>query len=348
VENLAARLDDLFRLLTGGRRTALPRQQTLRATLDWSYELLPKAERVVLRRLAVLPGPFMLEAACAVAADGDITAPDVIDLISNLVSKSMIAATLSGALVSYRLLETTRAYALEKLIASDEFDATARRHAEYYRAVFERAAAEWETQTTDDWLAAYAGRIDNLRAALDWAWSTHGDAAIGVALTAAALPLWIQLSLWDECRARVDRALAHLDRASSRGTRDEMQLWTARAWFLFNSNGPAPETVAAWTNALQMAEHLANVDYQLRALWGLWACHLARGEYRNALALADRFAQLAQGLRPLARSVRPSRSTFAPRPFSVRSADRSAAYPRANAVAARSSRSGAAPRTQQH
>jgi predicted ATPase len=295
VENLAVRLDDLFRLLTGGRRAAVPRHQTLRATLDWSYELLPEAERVVLRRLAVLAGPFMLEAACAVAADGDLTASDVIDSISNLVSKSMIAATLSGVLVSYRLLETTRAYALEKLIDSDEFDPTARRHAEYYRAVFERAAAEWETHSTDDWLAAYAGRIDNVRAALDWAWSARGDAAIGVALTAAAVLLWIQLSLPDECRARVDRALANLDRVSSRGTRDEMQLWAARAWSLFYLEGPVPETVAAWTKALQMAEHLAHVDHQLRALWGLWACHLIRGEYPNVLALADRFAKLAQG-----------------------------------------------------
>jgi predicted ATPase len=237
----------------------------------------------------------MLEAACAVAADVDINACDLIDAISNLVSKSMIAATLSGALVRYRLLETTRAYALEKLISSDEFDATARRHAEYYRAVFERAASEWETHSTDDWLAAYAGHIDNVRAALDWAWSARGDASLGVALTAAAVPLWIQLSLLDECRARVDRALAHLDRASSRGTRDEMQLWVARAWVLFHSKGPVPEAEAAWTNVLQMAEHLAHVDYQLRALWGLWAGHLMRGDYPNALALADRFAKLAQG-----------------------------------------------------
>jgi predicted ATPase/DNA-binding winged helix-turn-helix (wHTH) protein len=295
VENLAVRLDDLFRLLIGGRRAALPRHQTLRATLDWSYELLPEAERAVLRRLAVLPGPFMLEAACAIAADADITACDIINSISSLVSKSMIAATLAGALVRYRLLETTRAYALEKLIGSDEFDSTARRHAEYSRAVFERAMAEWETHSTDQWLAAYAGRLDNVRAALDWAWSARGDAALGVALTAAAVPLWIQLWLLDECRTRVDQALANLDRASSRGTRYAMQLWAARAWSLFNSKGPAPETVAAWTNALQMAEHLEHVDYQLRALWGQWACHFARGEHSNALVLANRFSKLAQG-----------------------------------------------------
>jgi predicted ATPase/DNA-binding winged helix-turn-helix (wHTH) protein len=294
VAELAARLDDLFRLLTHGRRTALPRHQTLRATLDWSYELLPKVERTVLRRLAVLPGYFMLEAACAIAADGDLTADDVIDSISNLTSKSMIAATLSGALVRYRLLETTRTYALEKLIASDEFDATARRHAEHYRAVFQRAASEWEMHSTDEWLASYAGRIDNVRAALDWAWSTRGDAAIGVALTAATVPLWTELSLSDECCARVDQAIANLDTASSRGTREEMQLWAARAWSIFYLKGPVPETVA-WTNVLHMAERLADVDYQFRALWGLWTCHLMRGEYPNALALADRFATLAQG-----------------------------------------------------
>ncbi|MDB6088274.1 MAG: hypothetical protein JWN85_1058 [Gammaproteobacteria bacterium] len=264
VENLAARLDDLFRLLTDGWRTALPRHQTLRATLDWSYDLLPKTERVVLRRLVVLPGPFMLEAACTVAVDGDITACDVIDSISNLVSKSMIAATLSG----YRLLETTHAYALEKLIGSDEFDSTARRHAQYYRAVFERAAAEWEARSTDEWLAAYAGIIDNLRAALDWAWSARGDVAIGVALTAAAVPLWIQLSLRDECREGVDRALANLDRTSSRGTRDEMQLWAARAWSLYNSKGPVPETVDACANVLQRGDHAGARPHLERMLDG--------------------------------------------------------------------------------
>jgi predicted ATPase len=294
VKELAARLDDLFQLLTGGRRTALPRHQTLRATLDWSYELLSEVERTVLRRAAVLPGSFTLETACAVAADGDITASDVIDSISNLVSKSMIASTLSGAFVRYRLLETTRAYALEKLSMSDEFDSTARRHAEYYRAVFERAESEWETHSTDEWLATYAGCLDNVRAALDWEWSARGDADIGVALTAAAVPLWIELSLLDECRARVDQALANLDRASSRGTRAEMQLWAGRAWSLVNSSAPVSETETAWTHALEIAEPLVHVDYQLRALWGLWTCYYTRGEYPQALALADRFVKLAQ------------------------------------------------------
>ena len=122
VEELAGRLDDCFHLLTGGRRTALPRHQTLRATLDWSYQLLPEIERVVLRRLAIFAGGFTLQAASAIAATGEIAGSDIFDCIANLVAKSLVAADLGGATVWYRLLETTRAYALEKLTESGEFE----------------------------------------------------------------------------------------------------------------------------------------------------------------------------------------------------------------------------------
>src|SRR5438105_6129964 len=207
VEELAARLDDCFHLLTGGRRSALPRHQTLRATLDWSYQLLPELERVVLRRLAIFAGGFTLQAASAVAAIGEIAGSDIVDCAANLVAKSLVAADLGGATTWYRLLETTRAYALEKLTQSGEFDQVARRHAEYYRDLFERAEVELQTRPASEWLAAYGRRIDNLRAALDWAFSPGGDASIGVAVTAAAVALWMHLSLMVECTGRVERAL---------------------------------------------------------------------------------------------------------------------------------------------
>ena len=126
-------------LLTGGRRTALPRHQTLRATLDWSYELLTEPERVVLRRLAIFAGTFSLEAAGAVAASSEIAPSDVVDGVSSLVAKSLVAAEVDGTIARYRLLDTTRAYALEKLAESGERELLARRHAEYYRDLFERA-----------------------------------------------------------------------------------------------------------------------------------------------------------------------------------------------------------------
>src|SRR6266536_4214324 len=135
VAGVAARLDDRFRLLTGGSRT-LPRHQTMRATLDWSYELLSESERVVLRRLGVFVGAFTLDAASAVAAGVDIPASEVAESVANLVGKSLVSADVGGALVDYRLLETTSAYAREKLIESGELEDFARRHAEYYRDLF--------------------------------------------------------------------------------------------------------------------------------------------------------------------------------------------------------------------
>jgi predicted ATPase len=177
IEEVAARLDDRFQLLTRGRRTALPRQQTLRAALDWSYELLPEPERVILRRLSVFAGNFALEAAAAVAAGHEIARSEVVEVLSDLVAKSLVLTEYNGRTERYRLLDTTRAYALEKLTQSGELDAVARRHAEFYRDLFERAETEWETRPTTEWLADYGWRLDNLRAALDWALSPGGDAS---------------------------------------------------------------------------------------------------------------------------------------------------------------------------
>ncbi len=133
----------------------MPRHQTLRATLDWSYELLAEPERVILRRLAIFAGSFSLEAAGAVTASPEIAPSEVVDGVSSLVAKSLVAAELDGAVARYRLLDTTRAYALEKLSDSGELETIARRHAEYYRDLFERAETEWETRPTAEWLAEY-------------------------------------------------------------------------------------------------------------------------------------------------------------------------------------------------
>jgi predicted ATPase len=186
IEALAARLDDRFRLLTGGRRMVPPRHQALRATLDWSYELLAEPERVILRRLAVFAGPFSLEAAAAVAVSPELSVPDVIEGLLGLVAKSLVVAEGEGAVARYRLLDTTRAYALEKLEKSGERERLSHHYAEHYRHLFERAEVEWETRPTVEWLDDYGWCVDNLRAALDWAFSPGGDASIGVALTAAS------------------------------------------------------------------------------------------------------------------------------------------------------------------
>ena len=261
VEELAKRLDDRFQLLTGGRRTALPRHQTLRATLDWSYELLPEPERVLLRRLAVFAGAFSLEAAGAVVASAEIASPDVVDGISSLVAKSLVVAEVEAAIPRYRLLDTPRAYAIEKLAESGECEQLARRHAEYYRDLFERAEVELERRPTAARLGDYGRRMESLnsggaesakldrtggvteawtevhgpvinevRAALDWAHRDGGDPTLAVDLTAAATSIWIHHLLIDECRERIEQAIALIAKGVVRSdTRRDMLLFAKLA-----------------------------------------------------------------------------------------------------------------------
>jgi len=224
VKGLAAQLDDRFAVLTKGRRTALPRHQTLRATMDWSYDLLSEIEQLVFRRLAVFQGDFTMDAAAAVAVDERIEAANVIEGIANLAGKSLVTTDISGDVTCHRLLDTTRSYALEKLAESGERERIVRRHAEHYRSLFERAEGEAAARPSGDWLADDAREIDNLRAALDWSFSLDGDPALGLNLIAASAPLWFRLSLNSEYRRRVERALRLLSDLSEQDSLVEMRL----------------------------------------------------------------------------------------------------------------------------
>ena len=160
-------------------------------------------------------------------------------------------------------------------------------------SALQKAAAEWEVRPAAEWLSSYKPRIANLRAALDWAFSPTGDASVGVTLTVAAVPLWMRLSLVDECRERVEQALSALAHGGNQGTPEEMQLCAALGASLLYTTGPSPETGATWTRALEIAEGLEDTECQLRALRGFWAHRLNNGEYRAALMLAQRFSSLA-------------------------------------------------------
>jgi len=167
VRELSTLLEDRFRLLRQGRRTALSRHRTLAAALDWSYEFLPETERTILRRLSVFAGAFTLDSATAVIAGSGILGPEAVESLANLVAKSLVSADIGGAVAQYRLLDTTRAYALQKLAENGELDALERRHAEHHRNLFEQAEPEWETQPTAEWLAEYERKIDDIRSALN-------------------------------------------------------------------------------------------------------------------------------------------------------------------------------------
>jgi predicted ATPase/DNA-binding winged helix-turn-helix (wHTH) protein len=206
VEKLAQKLEESFRLLTLGWRSSLPRQQTLRATLDWSYGLLAERERTVLRRASVFRGSFSLEAVCSIAADEESDEFEVADLLSQLVARSLVVAELNEGRTRYRLLDIIRAYGFEKLDEAREAGTILRRHAEYFRGLLRDAWADWFRMSDARWYGIYAIELDNVRSALDWAMSPRGDRPIAVALAGSSGQLWFSLSLRPEARQRLDAA----------------------------------------------------------------------------------------------------------------------------------------------
>ncbi len=209
IEMLAQALDTTL-LGVGGARTAPPRQQTLRALLDWSYELLSEDERHVLTRLAVFAGGFTWEAADAVCADANFPDERIVAILTWLVNKSLIAVDVTSPAARYSMLETTRAYARERLIESGQFDVAARSHAEYYRASLTRANAAYAEPSVALWLAPLAAEVDNYRAALRWAFGDRGDIGLGADIAAAQTSVLDLLSFVPEAIAWCESALAAL------------------------------------------------------------------------------------------------------------------------------------------
>jgi predicted ATPase len=293
VHGLASRLEDRLRLFGSSRRAVAARHRTMRATLDWSYDLLSEAEKRTLNRLAIFAGGFTLPAAGLALGDLDSKEEDVITHVLELVAKSLIAADVRGDESRYRLLDTTRAYARELLVKTGEFHLIARRHATFFRTLIEQAEAEWDTRPTAEWVSAYAPQIDDVRAALDWAFSPDGDTVLGIALTAAAVPLWFEMWLLEECRVRAERALKILEATAWKDDRRMVRLYAAVALSQAYTTDVARDTYAAWATALEIAESLDDPEYQLRALWGMWGTQVNRGHFNEGLALANRFLRLA-------------------------------------------------------
>lgn len=243
---IAARLEDVFRLLTGGSKAALPRQQTLRATIDWSFALLSPEEQTLLRRLSVFVDGFSLEGATAVASGGAIDEFDVLDLLGALVDKSLVNADTSGAVTRYRMLETTRHYAREKLAASDEAGRF-RLMAEYMAAFFARAEASWPTTPTQRWLNEFAPEMENMRAAIDWAFGQVrppaefgdtagdevGDPALGIALVAAAGCVAEEMSLLADMKRWTGAAMPHLSDTTPKARAGWILYWATRHHAVF-------------------------------------------------------------------------------------------------------------------
>jgi predicted ATPase/DNA-binding winged helix-turn-helix (wHTH) protein len=288
IDQVAAGLRDRFALLTSGRRTALPRHRTLRATLDWSFDLLTATERRLLQRLAVFSGSFSLDAANAVAAGGPSSDAEISEGVASLIAKSLVTADITDGVGEFRLLETTRAYALSKLTESGELNELSRRHAEYYRGLLERIENEWEKRSTP------RAHLDNVRAALEWCFGINGDLAIGVGLAAAAAPAFLAMSLLPECNRWSQRAILALDDDTRGGSR-EMHLQASLGVSSMQMHGESDAARAALGRSLAIAKTCGDILNQVGLLGMLSMFEVRAGGFRTSLDYA-RLSRAVDGI----------------------------------------------------
>lgn len=288
----AVLLDERLNLLWQGQRTAPPRQKTLQATLDWSYRLLSDLERLVLRRLAVFAGHFTLDAALEIVPDEHVDRSRLFDAVDSLVAKSMVAPRPIGAMMRYRLLDTTRAYLLD--IEPGDASLSAR-HATYYRRWLEQAGMTWATVPSADERAIHFSALHNVRAALDWCFGADGDPGIGIALAAAATPIFLAMSLLIECRRWSQRALLAIA-PSSRGSAEEMHIQAALGLTLMFTRGGSEAARDALSRSLAIAEARGDEINQLQLLGRMHIFHERLGEFDAALGYAQQSLAVARSL----------------------------------------------------
>lgn len=290
-------LDDRFRLLKLGPALTPLRQQSLLATLEWSYSLLSEREAALLRAISVFAGAFTVDGATAVSSGNPA---EVLDALAQLAAKSLLAMDANAEVVSYRLLETTRAYCIERLRISGEDQTVRCRHAEHVCAVLERAASEWSQRPAREWGAAYRHVVDDLRVALAWAGRDEANRSLRIRLTAAGLLLWNHFSLIEECHVHVSRAIEELDAAGLAGTAFEMKfkLWLGGSTMFMR--GLKPQAMDALRRALEIANQIGDTDYRHRCLMLIAAYELFTGEHDAAIRTLETFVSVAATADPSA------------------------------------------------
>jgi predicted ATPase len=292
LSGLLTQLQGSFRLLTQGCQTTLGRHQTLRATLDWSFELLSTCEQICLRRLGVFRGGFTLESAAAVIVGEHIEPREVFGSITQLVAKSLLNVEVGDEQVFYRLLDTTRSYALEKLDQANDLPDTLERHAERCLALMHQAQNDWEHIQTCIWIERYARSLEDIRSALDWGLNAQGPQALAIRLASVSMPLWQELSLLKEHGVYVRKALALLELTPEPCPRLKMALKLALGSSCYHTQGGTAETVEAFVSARTLAERCNDVAGQLRAVSGHMAVNLSCGNYQTALEQSLQFDRL--------------------------------------------------------
>ncbi|WP_262047211.1 ATP-binding protein [Bradyrhizobium sp. Bra78] len=293
LREMADLLDSRLQLEWRGRRTAPPRQQTLSATLDWSFGLIGESERIVFQRLAVFAGNFTLKGAIAVAA-GEAPEEGVVHALEQLVAKSLVSALPDGASRRYRLLDATRAYAMQKLADGDQANEIARRHALYVQRALEAGMRDHGGTDHASLVQERVSLLADARAALQWSYANDDGAGLRVPLAAGCTRLFVELNLLSEARIWSDRALATLDNAD-RGGRWELELQSTLGHALMFTERNSEQAEAALRRGLELAEALSDHANTFRLLSRLNMFYRRTGGYRHLVPTAlhaERIARL--------------------------------------------------------
>jgi len=288
VEQISKRLDDRFRLLTGGARTALPRQQTLRALIDWSYDILTENERLLLRRLSVFAGGWTLDAAEEVCAGDSIESYDVLDLLTQLVNKSLVVVmeySQSGE-TRYRMLETIRQYTREKLLEAGGSEIIRQRHLVYFVKLTEQAEPELVRSNQVFWLNKLDDELDNLRMALEWALAT--DVEAGLQITVFSWQFWQSHDYIQEMGDWLWQFLERHDTKDSLHVR-AMAMYCACITDLTHSRSIAEQS-------LQLARGLSDKQAEAFSLMVLGVVISLQGNLKEGIPLVEQSRNLYQAL----------------------------------------------------
>src|SRR5215203_460020 len=291
VEQISSRLEDSFALLTGGSRTALPRQRTLRAAIGWSYELLSEEEQVLLGELSVFAGGFALESAESVCSGEGIEEPEVLDLLTALVDKSLVQASEQGGEAHYRLLETVRQYGREKLEKAGTEPNIRRRHAEFFLRFAERAEPRINGKERELWLARLDAEHDNLRAALAWTQESV-EAEMGLRLAGALSWFWFHREYWSEWRRWLDGMLAIRESAGGPGPAAARAKALSGAGFLAWMQGDQGQARSQLEESVALWRAVGDKQGLAQALRFLSGSFESRGDYVAARPLAEESVKL--------------------------------------------------------
>ncbi len=286
LQQIAERLNDRFSLLTGGHRTAPARQQTLEATLDWSYALLSITERKVLQNLSVFSGGGTLDAVEYVCTGNGVEAGEVLDILTHLVEKSLTVATQKSDKMRYSLLETIRQYAGEKLIVSGSVDETKDRHLKYFMEWAENAETHLDTSDQLLWLERYKAEHDNLRAALRWSQSKKERGETGLKLAAACGRYWRLHGHFNEGRTHLSLVLS-LAGAKKRSATRAKALFRAGVLAYLQSDYPASESLLEESLSISQELGQAGKLHAANALEMLGEVATERGDYETAMAFFE-------------------------------------------------------------